>query len=171
MTLKFVILQNLIKAYHRKSGKSKYDRKLTELDVGTTRIRSRVNGILVDKLYSHGLFQAWWECRTYYNLVLITLIQTCENKTVTKLTTQGCINMIISWLHQSCGNNLVTSLIVPSSLLQVVNNMFPQLGRGSANTTCQQFVNRLATACLQVCDSLCVFTRVNLWTRAPNDNS
>ena len=42
MTLKFVIiLQNLIKAYHRKSGKSKYDRKLTELDVETTRIRSR----------------------------------------------------------------------------------------------------------------------------------
>ena len=34
MTLKFVIiLQNLIKAYHRKSDKSKYDRKLTELDV------------------------------------------------------------------------------------------------------------------------------------------
>ena len=33
MTLKFVIiLQNLIKAHHRKSGKSKYDRKLTELD-------------------------------------------------------------------------------------------------------------------------------------------
>ena len=45
MTLKFVkILQNLIKAYHRKSGK--YDRKLTELDVETTRIRSRVNGVL-----------------------------------------------------------------------------------------------------------------------------
>ena len=32
MTHEFVIiLQNLIKAYHRKSGKSKYDRKLTEL--------------------------------------------------------------------------------------------------------------------------------------------
>ena len=46
MTLKFVIiLLNLIKAYHRKSGKSKYDRKLTELDVETTRIRSRVNGV------------------------------------------------------------------------------------------------------------------------------
>ena len=44
MTLKFVIiLHNLIKAYHRKSGKSKYDRKLTELDVDTTRIRSRVS--------------------------------------------------------------------------------------------------------------------------------
>ena len=51
MTLKFVIiLQNLIKAHHRKSGKSKYDRKLTELDVETTRIRSRVNGILGSNL-------------------------------------------------------------------------------------------------------------------------
>ena len=48
MTLKFVIiLQNLIKAYHRKSGTRKCDRKLTELDVETTRIRSRVNGVLV----------------------------------------------------------------------------------------------------------------------------
>ena len=47
MTLKFVIiLQNLIKAYHTKSGKSKYDRKLTELDVETTRVQARVNGIL-----------------------------------------------------------------------------------------------------------------------------
>ena len=39
MTLKFeIILQYLIKAYHRKSGKSKYDRKLV-----------RVNGVLVQK--------------------------------------------------------------------------------------------------------------------------
>ena len=46
MTLKFVIiLQNLIKAYHRKSGKSKYDRKLTELVVETR--RSVVNGVLL----------------------------------------------------------------------------------------------------------------------------
>ena len=43
-----IILQNLIKAYHRKSGKSKYDSKLTELDVGTTRIRFRVNGVLAN---------------------------------------------------------------------------------------------------------------------------
>ena len=42
MTLKFeIVLQNLIIAYHRKSDKSKYDRKLTELDVETTRVRSR----------------------------------------------------------------------------------------------------------------------------------
>ena len=33
-----------------KSGKSKYDRKLTELDIETTRIRSRVNGVWVQEL-------------------------------------------------------------------------------------------------------------------------
>ena len=150
MTLKFVIiLQNLIIAYHRKSGKSKYDRKLTELDVGTTRIRSRVNGILVDKLYSHGLFQAWWECRIYYNLVLITLIQTCGNKTVTKLTTQGCISMIISWLHQPCGNNLVTSLIVPLSLVQVVSNTFQTCSNNLEEAVRTQLANNLWTDLLQ----------------------
>ena len=53
MTLNFVIvLQNLIKAYHRKRGKSKYDRKLTELDVETTRIRFRVNGVLLSRMFS-----------------------------------------------------------------------------------------------------------------------
>ena len=36
-----IILQNLIKGYHRKSVKSKYDRKLTELDVETTRAVAR----------------------------------------------------------------------------------------------------------------------------------
>ena len=52
MTLKFVIiLQNLIKTYHRKSGKSKCDRKVTELNVEITRIRSRVNGVLVPKIF------------------------------------------------------------------------------------------------------------------------
>ena len=52
MTLKFVImLQNLIKTYHRKSGKSKCDRKVTELNVEITRIRSRVNGVLETFLF------------------------------------------------------------------------------------------------------------------------
>ena len=64
MTFKFVItLHNLIKAYHRKSGKSKYDRKLIELDVETTRIRSRVNGVLVEQ-FSH----------TYYHYVVFFLM-------------------------------------------------------------------------------------------------
>ena len=46
VALKFVIiLQNLIKTNHRKSGKSKYDHKLTELNVVTTQIWYCVNGV------------------------------------------------------------------------------------------------------------------------------
>ena len=40
-----VILQNLTTANQRKSGGSKYDPKLTELDAVTTRIRYRVNRV------------------------------------------------------------------------------------------------------------------------------
>ena len=39
------ILQNLITANHRKNGESKYDRKPAEIDVVTTLIRYRVNGV------------------------------------------------------------------------------------------------------------------------------
>ena len=67
-------------------------------------------------------------------------------------------------LYQSCCNNLVTGLIVPSSLLQFVNSLFQtcsnKFGTSSANTSCQQLVNRLVTTCLQVCSNLCVFTCV-----------
>ena len=67
-------------------------------------------------------------------------------------------------LYQSCWNNLVTGLIVPSSLLQFVNSLFQtcsnKFGASSANTSCQQLVNRLVTTCLQVCSNLCVFTCV-----------
>ena len=38
-----MILQNLITTNHGKNGESKYDRKLTELDVVTTGIWFRVN--------------------------------------------------------------------------------------------------------------------------------
>ena len=41
------ILENFITTNHRKRDKSKYDRKLTELDVVTTRIQYRVNGALI----------------------------------------------------------------------------------------------------------------------------
>ena len=76
MTLKFVIiLQNYIKAYHRKSGKSKYDRKLTELDVETTRIRSLVNVVLIivfnmrswDIFQRHGLDNRTWAFQIKYH--------------------------------------------------------------------------------------------------------
>ena len=47
---------------------------------------------------------------------------------------------------------------MPSSLLQVVNNLFEtchnKLGTSSANTSCGQLVNRLVTTCLQTCNNL-----------------
>ena len=47
VALKFmIIVQNLTTTNHGKSGGSKYDRKLTELDGVTTRIRYGVNGVL-----------------------------------------------------------------------------------------------------------------------------
>ena len=67
-------------------------------------------------------------------------------------------------LYQSCWNNPVTGLIVPTSLLQFVNTLFQtcsnKFGTSSANTSCEQLVNRLVTTCLQVCSNLCVFTCV-----------
>ena len=100
--------------------------------------------------------------QTCYKVILTTLIQTCCNKIVTKLTTQGSNITVISWLYQSCRSNVVKSLIVPSNLLQVVNSMFQNMPQNlgtsiNANTTCQQFVNRLVTTCLQVCYNFCVF--------------
>ena len=59
---------------------------------------------------------------------------------------------------------------MPSSWLQVVNNLFQtyhnKLGTSSANTTCWQLVNRLVTTCLQTCNNLCVFTRVGCAERS-----
>ena len=46
-TMHMIILQNITTTNHRKSGERKYDSKLTELDVVTTRIRYRVNGAYV----------------------------------------------------------------------------------------------------------------------------
>ena len=65
------------------------------------------------------LQQAWREYHTCYK-VLTTLI---NRAVATKLTTQGCNNIVISRLYQWCWNNLVTSLIAASSVLQVVNSL------------------------------------------------
>ena len=67
MTLKFVIiLHNLIKMYHRKSGKSKCDRKVTELNVEITRIRSRVNGVLISKVVTCCVLSQLDSVRRYF---------------------------------------------------------------------------------------------------------
>jgi hypothetical protein len=47
-----------------------------------------------------------------------------NNKNVTRLTAQGCNNIVISWLDRTCWNNLATSLIISTRLLQVVNSLF-----------------------------------------------
>ena len=41
--------------------------------------------------------------------------------------------------------------------LQTTKNVH---GTTKAYTTCKQFVDKLATTCLQVCYNLCIFTRV-----------
>ena len=47
---KFMIsLHNLMTTNYRKSDKSKYDRKLTKLDIVTIRVRYRVNGLRLQK--------------------------------------------------------------------------------------------------------------------------
>ena len=58
---------------------------------------------------------------------------------------------------------------MPSTLLQVVNSSFqtcynkPRTSR--TNKSCWQLVNRLVSICLQTCNNLCVFTRVEVNVR------
>jgi hypothetical protein len=71
-------------------------------------------------------FQQIWHMQSWYNNI------------VTTMCCQPCKILVLSWLYQTGQNNLVTSLIMPSSLLQVVNGLFQQLGTSSAtNTTCR----------------------------------
>ena len=69
--------------------------------------------------------------------------QACYNHDITILLQPCVVNLetfLLSCLYQTCLNNLVTSLIMPSSLLQVVNNLLKachdKLETSSANTTC-----------------------------------
>ena len=88
MTLKFVIiLQNLIKAYLRKSGKSKYDRKLTEIDVETTRIRSRVNGVSTEYVFSvtnqaEGPAESSMICPPNYEIISESFVKNLQESTL-----------------------------------------------------------------------------------------
>ena len=60
LALKFIlILHNLTTANHRKSGESKYDRELAKLDVVTTRIRYRVNGVSGNNLLKRFAASLW----------------------------------------------------------------------------------------------------------------
>jgi hypothetical protein len=60
-------------------------------------------------------------------------------------------------LEQSCNKSDNAIKLVPSGeqlvpcCEQLVPNLLQQLGTSSANTTCQQLVNRFVTTCLVVC--------------------
>ena len=92
-------------------------------------------------------------CQQVWNKLLTTCNKLVHIvRIVTRLFQQGCYSHDITILLQPCNillhhdcirlvrNNLVTSLIMPSSLLQVVNNLLQtchnKLGTSSANTTC-----------------------------------
>ena len=87
-------------------------------------------------------------CNNLVNIIrLVTslLQQGCYNHDTTILVQPCVVNLVTFLLYHDCirlnsKNNLITSLIMPSSLLQVVNNLFQtcynKLGTSSANTTC-----------------------------------
>ena len=52
------------------------------------------------------LWEPWRECQRCYKAVLTTLIQSCCNKIVSKLTTQDCNNIVISWLYHLVGTTM-----------------------------------------------------------------
>ena len=64
-------------------------------------------------------------------------------------------------LEQPCNKSDDATKLVTSCMLQVPNLL--QLRTSSANTTCQQLVDRFITTCLQTCNNLCVFTCVVHW--------
>ena len=94
--------------------------------------------------------QVWNKLSTTCNkLVRIVRIVTrlfqqgCYSHDITILLQPCVVNLVTFLLYHDCirlGNNLVTSLIMPSSLLQVVNNLFQichdKLGTSIANTAC-----------------------------------
>ena len=89
-------------------------------------------------------------CQQVWNKLLTTFNKLVHIvRIVTRFFLQGCYSHDITILLQPCVVNLVTFLLyhdcirlvrMPSSLLQVVNNLFQtchnNLGTSSANTTC-----------------------------------
>ena len=87
-------------------------------------------------------------CNNLVNIIrLVTRLfqQGCYNHDTTILVQPCVVNLVTFLLYHDCiklnrKNDLITSLIMPSSLLQVVNNLFQtcynKLGTSSANTTC-----------------------------------
>jgi hypothetical protein len=133
---------------------------------------------------------AWQSCQQVWN----NLLTTCTNlveiiRLIARLFWQVRYMLDITRLLQPCVDNLVTSLLYivavtnllaqscnkaddTINLLRVVNSLFQtcynKLGTSNANTTCWQLVNRLVTACLQICNNLFAdlwqLVRFYVWT-------
>ena len=91
------------------------------------------------------LKQAWWHYQPCYKTVLTTLLQSRYNKDVTRLSTQGCNNLVISSMdlsEQPCNKSDNFDKVV-TSCQQVVPHLL---------TTCdKQCEYILLTACWQTC--------------------
>jgi hypothetical protein len=104
--------------------------------------------------FPHELLMSFWRhYHTCHKVVQTSYdIQSWYNKNVTRLTTQGCNNIVISWLYRTCWNNLATSLIIYQQgyykLLTACSILVDNLGQAVRT----QLVGRLATRCEISCD-------------------
>ena len=133
MTLKFVIiLQNLIKTCHRKSGKSKCDRKVTELNVEITRIRSRVNGVLVCpglKIIKSAHKQ---HCQKFY--LSLFKVEVPDAKHTTSLLLQNMLDRLMV-LEKQVENVVSQSALDISKLSEKVRSLNESLRSFAGNLT------------------------------------
>jgi hypothetical protein len=91
----------------------------------------------------NNLIQVRWRYQTCSKVVLISLIESCYNKNISRL--------IVSWLYRTCWNNLATSTRISScyKLLTACGKLVDNLGQAVR----KQLVDRLVTRCE-------IFTRV-----------
>ena len=133
MTLKFVIiLQNLIKTCHRKSGKSKCDRKVTKLNVEITRIRSRVNGVLVCpglKIIKSAHKQ---HCQKFY--LSLFKVEVPDAKHTTSLLLQNMLDRLMV-LEKQVENVVSQSALDISKLSEKVRSLNESLRSFAGNLT------------------------------------
>jgi hypothetical protein len=96
-----------------------------------------------------------------------------NNKNVTRLTTQGCNNIVISWLDRTCWNNLATSLIISTRLLQVVNSLFQTCYNNWEQAVRTQLVDALQDARLYMhsCIYIPSFLHGGSWDLSAHENN
>jgi hypothetical protein len=74
-------------------------------------------------------------------------MQSWYNKNVTRLTTQGCNNVVVCRLYRTCWNNLATSLIISKGCYKLLTTCSLLV----TTTWDKQCEHNLLTACWQTC--------------------